>query len=447
MKKRSVWAIGILTVLMINVQAQQFNSSVTLKREDRSLYDHFGFFVQLRKEVLACGTPEKDFRNKDSSLVTDAGCMYLYERKAKGRWEQTARIFSPEIREFDHFGQAFALYDHGMLVAAPLFDSTDGKHNGRRHAGAVWAYEKSGNNWQMTHRVLPPEDISYSWFGSAVSVDRNIAAISAPLKDYVKRKDTLDYAGAVYLYKRSETGKWQFFQKLISPVLQQGAEFGNSLYLKDGWLFVGEHLADHVVNGGLLKDAGNVYAYKLETNGFFGSGVKINAPDADEEDRFGHTFTMYDDQLFVGAYQEDHNKDGKEVMNNAGSVYVFRKVANAGWQYEAKLTAPQRAVGDLFGYALSVSGPYLAVAAPGKSTEAETGKGANYKGNVFVFRKGMDGKWVFSKQLQPKTKGEASVFGKSVSLWFDKLAIGAYREADDDSDGFKFDAGAVYVFE
>ncbi len=97
----------------------------------------------------------------------------------------------------------------------------------------------------------------------------------------------------------------------------------------------------------------------------------------------------------------------------------------------AKIVADDRAANDLFGYSVSLAGDTLAVGAYGKD---------NYKGAVYLFGRNQGGpnKWGQVEKVTASDSAEKDNFGYSVSLAGDTLAVGAGSK-----DNFK---GAVYLF-
>ena len=89
---------------------------------------------------------------------------------------------------------------------------------------------------------------------------------------------------------------------------------------------------------------GSAYIFKY-ANGIW-TETKLKAGDGVANDRFGYSVSISSDGLtaIVGAYRDESSR---------GSAYIF-KYANGIWT-ETKLTAGDPAVGDYFGYSVSIS--------------------------------------------------------------------------------------------
>src|SRR5438046_544883 len=87
--------------------------------------------------------------------------------------------------------------------------------------------------------------------------------------------------------------------------------------------------------------------------------------------------------------------------------------------------------GDLFGYAVAVSGDYALVGRPDDQTQGA------HAGAAYVYER-RAGRWVQVARLLPSEKGQ-SRFGSAVALDGDVALVGA--------DGATQNVGAAYVFE
>jgi hypothetical protein len=111
------------------------------------------------------------------------------------------------------------------------------------------------------------------------------------------------------------------------------------------------------------------------------------------------------------------------------------------WAQEAYIKASNSAAGDEFGMMVSLDGDRLAVGAPRQGGS----------GTVYVFRR-IAGVWTEEQIIKATNPGDGDLFGSAVSLFGDRLAVGAFLE-DSGSEGINStpdesapDAGAVYLY-
>lgn len=157
--------------------------------------------------------------------------------------------------------------------------------------------------------------------------------------------------------------------------------------------------------------------------------AKLTAPDAAAGDIFGYSVALSGDTTVVGAYLDDHAGG-----LNAGSAYVYVRTGGL-WTQQAKLTAPDASQSDFFGYSVAVSGDTVVVGAL-QADEYGTDAGLAY---VFVRAGGV---WTHQATLVASDTALSDFFGVSVALSGDTTVVGAY--ADDHAGGGN--AGSVYVY-
>ncbi len=155
--------------------------------------------------------------------------------------------------------------------------------------------------------------------------------------------------------------------------------------------------------------------------------AKLTASDGAISDLFGYSVSISGDTAVVGADGDDDNG------TDSGSAYVFVR-SGTTWSQQAKLTASDGAEGDLFGWSVSISGDTAVVGA-----HYDDDNGLN-SGSAYVFvRSGTT--WTEEAKLTASDGAEDDFFGRSVSVSGDTAVVGAY--GDDDYGSY---SGSAYVF-
>jgi hypothetical protein len=172
--------------------------------------------------------------------------------------------------------------------------------------------------------------------------------------------------------------------------------------------------------------SGSAYFYALDAGGWTLQN-KVTASDGAFGDQFGWSVDIDGDSAVIGAYLEDPRG------TNSGSAYVFTRT-NGVWTEQMKLTAPDGAAGDQFGYAVGISGDTVVVGAI-DDDDAGTSSGAAY---VFV-RSGAV--WSYQAKLTASDAGAGDQLGRAVAISGDTVVVGAWHDDD-----IGADAGAAYVF-
>jgi len=153
---------------------------------------------------------------------------------------------------------------------------------------------------------------------------------------------------------------------------------------------------------------------------------KLTAPDAAALDEFGYSIAIDGDTVVVGSRMADHS-----TLINPGAAYVFTR-AGSVWSFEQKLVAGDPGQDDWFGYQVAISGDTVAV----------TALQHDATGAVYMFtRSGTV--WSQQQKLIASDGPDVGNLGICLTLVGDTLAAGA-NTTDHTA---MVNAGAVYVFE
>jgi len=156
--------------------------------------------------------------------------------------------------------------------------------------------------------------------------------------------------------------------KITASDAQGDDNFGKTVAIDGDYAIVGAHLED---DGG--SNAGAAYIYHRTDTNTWDAGVKIVAPDAEADDRFGTSVAIDGKYAVVGANNEDAGGA------DAGAAYVFYRTGTNTWDTGTKLQSSDIAAGDQFGLSVGISGLYAIV---GANFEGEGGDGA---GAAYIF--------------------------------------------------------------
>jgi hypothetical protein len=198
-------------------------------------------------------------------------------------------------------------------------------------------------------------------------------------------------------------------------------------------------------------------------NGVKGGSDYLKASNTREDANFGASVAISGDTLAIGAPGDSSNAtgiNGKQSdmsMPFAGAVYVFARTGTT-WTQQAYLKASNTQANAAFGKSLSLFGNTLAVGAYTESSNA-TGVNGNQgdtsvplAGAVYVFTR-TGTAWAQQAYLKASNSRAGALFGRSLSMYEDQLAVGAFAESSNatgvngnQADSSMDRAGAVYVF-
>ncbi|MBV1860824.1 MAG: FG-GAP repeat protein, partial [Nannocystaceae bacterium] len=375
--------------------------------------------------------------------------------------------------------------------SATGIDGDQGDQGDDSSFGAVYVFVRDGaGEWSQQAYVKPSnagEHDRFSGEGLALSEDGNTLAVGASGEDSNatgidgnQTQDSLDGAGAVYVFVRDGAGEWsqQAYVKASNPGDRDA--FARLALSADGnTLAVAARFEDSSAPGidgdqadNSGYDAGAAYVFVRDGADAWSQQAYIKASNPGSyRDLFGVDVALSSDgnTLAVGAINEDSDAtgidgdQGDDDINgdNSGAVYVFVRDGST-WSQQAYVKASNTDARDYFGgrVALSGDGNTLAVGAASEDSGATGIDGdqgdntANTTGAVYVYVRDGMGEWSQQSYVKASNAEAHDNFGASVALNEDgnTLAVGARSEASmatgiDGDQGNGLDlSGAVYVF-
>ena len=226
--------------------------------------------------------------------------------------------------------------------------------------------------------------------------------------------------GSAYIFLRSGTS-WVQQAKLTASDGNAFDRFGNSVSISGDYAIVGANQDD--VNG---TDSGSAYIFKRDST-TWSQQAKLTASDGAASDWFGWSVSISGDYAIVGAFWDD------DKGTDSGSAYIFKRDGTT-WSQQDKLTASDGAVGDRFGWSVSISGDYAIVGA-----YLDDDKGSS-SGSAYILKR--DGtSWSEEAKLTASDGAGIDRFGYSVSIGNGYIIAGAYFDDDKGTN-----SGSAYMF-
>ncbi|WP_460956815.1 hypothetical protein, partial [Spirosoma litoris] len=291
-------------------------------------------------------------------------------------------------------------------------------------------------------------------FGYSIAIDGDYAVVGALGDDEdAMGGNPISNAGSALVFKRTN-GIWSQIKKLVATDRGDGDAFGVSVAISGGLIVVGASQEDHDAAGGnFLSEAGSAYVFSQNQGGTdnWGQVKKLVAADRGANDRFGRSVCISESLIVVGAYQEDQDATGGNMVFEAGSAYVFSQNHGGAdnWGQVKKLVAADRATNDYFGYSVAISGSTVVVGAYQESEDAAGSNTLSNAGSAYVFSQNQGGSdnWGQVKKLVATDRQGGDNFGFSVAISGSLVVIGAILNDGDAMGGNTVsNSGAAYVF-
>ncbi|MEZ4365746.1 MAG: integrin [Kofleriaceae bacterium] len=194
-----------------------------LKASATGAGDQLGYAVAISGDgsVVAAGAWQEDGAgvgvgaDEASNAASNSGCVYLFTRTAGG-WANTAYVKATNTDANDVFGTAVALSGDGArLVVGAYAEDGNGlspSDNSTLDTGAAYVYVDDGSGWAPEAYLKPAVPGVYDYFGTAVSLTTDGAALAvsssaessaATTVNGDQTNDAGTYAGAGYVFVRT----------------------------------------------------------------------------------------------------------------------------------------------------------------------------------------------------------------------------------------------------
>jgi len=210
---------------------------------------------------------------------------------------------------------------------------------------------------------------------------------------------------------RISDNNWSQQANLLASDGADGDFFGQSVSIYEDVALVGSPNNDE--NG---ETAGAAYIFTRSGDNWV-EQEKLLASDGTEGNSFGCSVSIEGDYALIGAYLND------DFGHASGSAYVFMRSGET-WTEQAKLLASDGAIGDWFGWSVSIDGDYAIIG----SIHDDTSNGID-SGSAYLFKRSSD-IWSEQTKIIASDGYNGDFFGQSVSIDEDYALIGAYLNDD-----------------
>jgi hypothetical protein len=262
-----------------------------------------------------------------------------------------------------------------------------------------------------TQKLFPADNTEKDRFGWSVDMEKDFLIVGAPYD-----MEAGSHKGAAYIYERTENG-WSLNSKIMPESSGDTPdEFGTSVSIDGDYLAVGsiksKKDADALMTGSVYLYHREGTVWKKDTVLFPGDGW--------DEMLFGSNVSISGTTLAVAGRDE---RSGDAV----DPVYIFT-LSNGKWSGTKKILT----TGTLDLQSVCLEDTILAI---GYLYDEEVKCGAVH---TYFFNKG---NWDESIRLAPQEKDQYGFFGRSVSLFHNRMMVGAFG-----SISRKAPANSAYIF-
>jgi hypothetical protein len=180
---------GVRTIYVFRRDRSGWTLEAELLPPDIAVANAFGRSISIDGDTILVGDPI------DIDGFSQPGAAYVFVRDA-GAWTFQAKLEPPASKLGTRFGFSVAVDADTALIGAPRDDQAG------RWAGAVYAFERTGENWFSGERLVVTGDRLFLQLGHSIALDGNVAIVGAK----APRAGAGD-SGTAYLFT-SRQGRW-----------------------------------------------------------------------------------------------------------------------------------------------------------------------------------------------------------------------------------------------
>lgn len=251
--------------------------------------DSFGWSVNMEGDLLIVGAYTEDTRGYNS------GASYIFKREDNtgNNWNRQAKLVPSDLGYGNGFGYSVAISGN-IAISTAIYDGTFDENT----RGAVYIYERVGNNWVQQIKLKTDKHYHSGTFGMDADIYQNPQTGE---RTAVVGNDSK----GVHIYKYIN-GSWQYVQFIEDPTKPLGYRFGFAVDIQGDRLLIGQPYAS------------TAWLYKAKY-GIFTQTQKLVAPDIHDNQQLGHSVGLSADgtKFILGA------KADNEKGESAGAAYVM----------------------------------------------------------------------------------------------------------------------------
>lgn len=292
-------------------------------------------------------------------------------------------------------------------------------------------------SYSVIDSLFAHDSTTYSDFGNVVAMQDSFLFVGAERNCFnASGADSIDDAGAVYVFVRKSSGVWAQKQKIVASDRTLGAWFGSKISISGNNLVItAENDTCHTATA-IIGGAGSAYIFERSSGGFWLQKQKIHANVPDTNAYFGYGVSIYGNYLVIGAYCESFDSSGTSYVPCAGAAYIYERNSLGVWDFKKKIQSPTRISTSAFGNAIHLNDTTLFVG-------QVSGILSTQKSRVSVFTRNTYGNWVFRQEIIDSTGYAGDDFSSIFAN--DTLALFGVRNYYYSSSSTSYGTAFVYM--
>ena len=360
--------------LSVSSSSQPYNQISKVVASDRINNTEFGRAVALTNNYAVVGVRLEDKDPEGKNPKADAGAAYIYERGSDNKWKQVQKIVAADRTAGANFGWSVGVSGNTIVVGAIYDRLDVTGRNESSSEGSAYVFERGADGvWKQTQKLTSSAREGYNYFGTSIGIDGDIIVVGAPghSRDSTERQEGyVGDAGAVFVFER-RGNNWRRTYKLLASDREHGGSMGNSVDISGNLVIAGAWAHDFGLEGqNRMEACGAAYIWERMDDGKWTRAQKLVASDRTPYDEFGYSVAIDGDNAVVGARNVTLDKSDENNNGYTGEAYIFSRNESGEWKEVMAILPDDRKGGNLFGASVGVSGNYVVIG----STRGDTKK-------------------------------------------------------------------------
>jgi hypothetical protein len=224
-------------------------------------HDNFAWSCAIDSNVLVAAAHNGSYNANGQDSLYHAGAVYVFAESG-GVWTQQQKIVPQDRAAESVFGLSVAISGNRIICGASGQQVDENGSYPIFEAGAAYIFKRTGTVWQQEQKLVNIDRSYRGWFGGAVDIEGDYAAITATgnVTD-ANYQNPIANMGAAYVFVRTPNG-WVQHSKLVPSDRNAGSHFfGNEISISGSYVLVG-----HAQDDANYNRSGSAYLYMKKAN-------------------------------------------------------------------------------------------------------------------------------------------------------------------------------------
>tara|TARA_R100000306_G_scaffold8101_7_gene11036 strand:- start:9584 stop:11170 length:1587 start_codon:yes stop_codon:yes gene_type:complete len=419
--------------------SSQFIETARVVASDRNGAEELGIDVSVDGNFAIAGAQLNDLDATGGAMLENAGAAYIYEKDGSGNWSEIQKLVASDRELQALFGLSVSISGSYAVVGAQLEDKDENGANPINNAGAAYIFERDGSgNWNEVQKIVSSTRIVAGSFGISVAIEGNTILVGSHFDATdANGTNSMPTAGAVFAFERDGGGAWIQTQKIVASDRSSGDNFGVDVSFNENFAVFGANFDSQDAMGNSISASGTAYIFEKDGSGTWNQVQKIVGSDRGINDRYGSDVSIHGNIVCIGAQLQDTDASGGNSITDAGAAYVYEQDGNGVWNEVKKIVAMDRAETDIFGFSVSVDENYIAIGARLNDFDASGGNLIPNAGAAYIYEQNTGGtdNWGQIQKITASDRGSDDRFGHELILKNGQLLVGSPRQDQDPTGG------------